>query len=196
MAVQKKADKWKMKRWFSVYAPKQFGDAMIGEMPANDEKAALGRNIVVGLDALTHNPSHAYTNITLKVIGAEGSAAHTKLVSITLLYSYIRSLVRRYKSIATSVLPVASKDGTKIVLKMLVITRARSTHSRIAGIRKEMNERALAIAKEADSAEFINSVIEGRFQAEMAAKLRHITPISKVEVRRLQVPARKAEAAA
>ena len=102
MAVQKKADKWKLKKWFSVYAPKQFNDAVIGEMPANDEKSAVGRNIVVGLDALTHNPSHAYTNVVLKVVSAEGSAAHTKLVSITQLYSYIRSLVRRYKSIATS----------------------------------------------------------------------------------------------
>jgi small subunit ribosomal protein S3Ae len=187
MAVQKKADKWKLKKWFSIYAPKQFNDAVIGEMPANDEKSAVGRNIVVGLDALTHNPSHAYTNVVLKVTGAEGSAAHTKLVSITLLYSYIRSLVRRYKSIATLILPVSSKDGTKMVFKMLVITRQRATHSRISGIRREMNERMLNYARETDVTEMINSVIEGKFQAEMAAQLRHITPISKVEVRSLEV---------
>jgi ribosomal protein S3AE len=68
-----------------------------------------------------------------------------------------------------------------------VITRQRATHSRISGIRKEMNERTLNYARETDSAELINSVIEGRFQAEMAAQLRHITPISKVEVRSLEV---------
>jgi small subunit ribosomal protein S3Ae len=187
MAVQKKGDKWKLKKWFSVYAPKQFNDAVIGEMPANDEKAAIGRKIVVGLDVLTHNPSHAYTNVVLRVTSAEGSAAHTELISIIQLYSYIRSLVRRYKSIATSVLPVSSKDGTKLVLKMLVITRQRSTHSRVSGIRKEMNDRIAAYAKETDAAEFINSIIEGKFQAEMAAQLRHITPISKVEVRALEI---------
>ncbi len=187
MAVQKKADKWKLKKWFSIYAPKQFNDAIIGEMPANDEKSVGGRNIVIGLDALTHNQSHAYTNVVLKVVSAEGSAAHTKLVSIVLLHSYIRSLVRRYKSIATSVLPVSSKDGTKMVLKMLVITRQRATHSRIAGMRKEMNERMLNYAKETDATEFINSIIDGKFQAEMAARLRHITPISKVEVRALEI---------
>jgi small subunit ribosomal protein S3Ae len=187
MAVQKKADKWKLKKWFSVYAPKQFNDAVIGEMPANDEKSAIGRNIVVGLDALTHNPSHAYTNVVLKVTSAEGSAAHTKLVSIIQLYSYIRSLVRRYKSIATLILPVSSKDGTKLVFKMLVITRQRATHSRISGIRKEMNERTMTYAKETDFADIVSSIIEGKFQAEMSAKLRHITPISKVEVRSLEV---------
>ncbi|MDE1865891.1 MAG: hypothetical protein KGH94_04625 [Candidatus Micrarchaeota archaeon] len=187
MATQKKSDNWKLKKWFSVHAPKQFNEAIIGEMPANDEKAAVGRKIEVGLDVLTHNPSHAYTNVVLKVVDAEGSAAHTKLVSINLLYSYIRSLVRRYKSIATSVLPVSSKDGTGMVLKMLAITRQRSTHSRIRGIREEMNERALAYAKETNATDMINSIIEGKFQAEMAAQLRHITPISKIEVRALEV---------
>lgn len=187
MAVQKKADKWKLKKWFSVYAPKQFNDVVIGEMPANDEKAMVGRNIDVGLDILTKNPSHAYTNVVLKVISADGSAAHTKIVSITQLYSYIRSLVRRYKSIATLILPVSSKDGTKFVYKMLVITRQRATHSRISGIRREMNERMLNYAKETNASEMISSVIDGKFQAEMAAQLRHITPISKVEVRSLEV---------
>jgi small subunit ribosomal protein S3Ae len=184
---QKKGDKWKLKKWFSVYAPKQFNDAVIGEMPANDEKSAVGRNIVIGLDTLTHNPNHAYTNVVLKVTSAEGSAAQTKLIAITQLYSYIRSLVRRYKSIATLILPVSTKDGTKLVFKMLVITRQRATGSRIAGIRKEMNERTLTYAKETDAAELISSVIDGKFQAEMAAKLRHITPISKVEVRSLEI---------
>lgn len=187
MAVQKKADKWKLKKWFSVYAPKQFNDAIVGEMPANDEKSAVGRKIVIGLDSLTHNPNHAYTNVVLRVTSAEGSAAHTQLVSIVQLYSYIRSLVRRYKSISTSVLPVVSKDGKKMVLKMLVITRQRATNSRISGIRKEMNERITSYARDTDSTEIINAIVEGKFQAELSANLRHITPISKVEVRALEI---------
>ena len=139
MALQKKGtENWKMKKWFSVYAPKVFNDALVGEMPANNEKSAIGRNIVVGLDSLTRNPSNAYATVTLKVIDVNGNAAHTKLVSISQLYSYIRSLVRRYRSVATLVLPVKSKDGTDLVVKMLVITRARTTHSRITGLRKEM----------------------------------------------------------
>src|ERR1700733_3879419 len=102
MAIAKKgADKWKLKQWYSVYAPKVFNDALIGEMPGNDEKAVLGRKIVVGLDSLTKNPSNAYTTVELKVTDVNGNAAHTKLVSISQLYSYIRSLVRRYRSVAT-----------------------------------------------------------------------------------------------
>ena len=68
MAVQRGADKWKMKHWFSIKAPRMFNEAVIGEMPANDEKAALGRSITVSLDTLTKNPSHAYTNVVLRVV--------------------------------------------------------------------------------------------------------------------------------
>ena len=147
----------------------------------------IGRNIVVGLDTLTKNPSHAYTNVMLKVTDVNGNAAHTKLVSISQLYSYIRSLVRRYRSVATLVLPVTTKDGTAMVVKMLVITRARTTHSRIVGIRKEMTELISNFFKDNDSNDAINAVIEGRFQAELAAKLRHIAPLNKIEVKTLEM---------
>ncbi len=183
----KKTESWKLKKWYSVYAPKVFNDVVIGEMPGNEDKSVIGRNIVVGLDSLTRNPSNAYTSVTLKVIDVNGNAAHTKLVSMSQLYSYIRSLVRRYRSIASTVLPVQTKDGISMVVKILVITRARTTHSRIFGIRKEMNEHVSNFFKENDSNVAINAVIEGRFQAELAAKLRHIAPLNKVEVKTLEV---------
>jgi small subunit ribosomal protein S3Ae len=187
MALQKKTESWKLKKWYSVYAPKVFKEAIIGEMPANEDKNVLGRNIVVGLDSLTKNPSNAYTSVTLKVTDVNGNAAHTKLVSMSQLYSYIRSLVRRYRSVASTVLPVKSKDGVAMVIKMLVITRQRSTHSRIMGIRKEMNVHILNYFSENNFDAAMAAIIEGRFQAELAAKLKHITPLNKVEVRMIQI---------
>ncbi len=187
MALQKKGENWKLKKWFSVYAPKLFGDHVVGEMPANDESSVVGRNIVVGLDTLTKNPSHAYTNVTLKVTDVNGNAAHTRLVSISQLYSYTRSLVRRYRSVATLVLPVKSKDGIDMVVKMLVITRARTTHSRVVGIREEMSVLAANFFKESDANDAINAVIEGKFQAELASRLRHIAPLNKIEVKTLEM---------
>lgn len=187
MALQKKSETWKTKKWYSIHAPKIFNESVIGEMPANEDSAAIGRKIVVGLDVLTRNPSHAYTNVVLKVIDVNGTTAHTKLVSISQLYSYIRSLVRRYRSVATLVLPVETKDGIKMVVKLLVITRSRTTHSRIVGIRKEMDALTLNMFKESEANEMINSIIEGKFQAELAAKLKHITPLNKIEVKTLEM---------
>lgn len=188
MVIQKKGvDNWKLKKWYSVYAPKLFNDVIVGEMPGNEDKSVIGRNIVIGLDSLTRNQSNAYTSVVLKVTDVNGNAAHTRLVSISQLHSYIRSLVRRYRSVASTVIPVKSMDGTGIVVKMLVITRARTTRSRIVGLRKETNELVAKFFSESEADTAIRAVIEGRFQAEMASKLKHIAPLNKVEVKMLEI---------
>ena len=187
MAVQKKVDKWKLKKWFSVYAPSVFNNAVIGEMPANDENAALNRNITVALDTITHNPQHAYTNVTFRIVEVTGSTANTKMVEMFELYSYVRSLVRRYRSIAASVMPASSKDGIPMVVKLLAVINQRTTHSRIIGIRKEMNDFVTEYFKNNDFNAIIGAIVEGAFQEELANKVEHITPLYKIEVRKLEV---------
>jgi small subunit ribosomal protein S3Ae len=186
MALQKK-ETWKMKKWFSVYAPSEFNTAMIGEMPANDDEAAMGRSIVVSLDALTHNPSHAYTNVKFKITGINGTSANTKLVSMEQLYSYIRSLVRKYRSVATLVQNVQTKDDVKMVVKLLIVTRQRATARKIVGIRKEATEIAKGYFLENNASAIIAAILEGKFQSDLASRLNHIAPLNKIEVRKLEV---------
>ncbi len=187
MAVTRGVDKWKAKKWFAVRAPKLFNDATVGEMPANDEKAPLGRNIVVSLDSITHNPQHAYTNITLKVNEVKGESVQTQLLKMELVPSYIRSFVRRYRSVSSAVIPVTTKDGKTITVKLIAITRARSTHTKIVGIRKEMIDYTIGFFKENELDVALSAVIDGKFQADLTAQLNHITSLNKVEVRKLEI---------
>ena len=189
MALAKGMDKWKMKKWFAVYAPKVLNGAMVGEMPANDEKAAVGRNITVNLDALTHNPSHAYTNVFLKVTEVKGEAAQTRLRGFELVAAYLRSFVRRYRSISTAVIPVVAKDGSKMVVKLITVTRQRTAASKIRGMRQEMVTFTSNFFKENDSDSAVSAMIEGKVQAELGAKLGHIAGVNKVEVRKLEIAA-------
>ncbi len=187
MALQKTVDKWKLKKWFVVHAPKSFNEEKICEIPADDEKQVMNRKVKVSLEQLTHNPQNSFSNVIVRVTDVNGDAAHTALVSIEQPYSYIRSLVRRYKSVATAVIPVQSKDGVNMVLKVIAITRARCTHSRLKAIRKELIDAITQFARENNADAISGAVIEGRLQGEMAGKTAHITPISKVEVKKLEV---------
>ncbi len=186
MALQK-TDKWKTKKWFTVYAPKAFNEMQIGEIPANDGSAVIGRRIKVGLNTLTNNPSNAYTNVFLKIVDVNGEAAHTKFVRMEQLYGYLRSLIRRYRSISDAVIPVTSKDNQSMVFKVIVVTRERTAHTRLMGMRKEMKEHIEAFAKENDSNAMISAVIGGKLQSELSAKLKHIASINKVEVKKLEI---------
>ncbi len=187
MALQKTVDTWKLKKWFTVYAPKEFNEAQIAEMPASDESSIVGRNIRIGLSAITNNPSHAYTELVLKVTDVNGEAAHTKVLRIEQLYSYIRSLVRRYKSVSDGVFDVSTSDGIKEVAKVLIITRGRTAHTKLVGMRKEAKVFLEAYFKEKTLKEAIDSVIDGKLQGELGAKVAHIAPVSKVEIKKFEV---------
>ncbi len=187
MALQKTVDTWKLKKWFTVYAPKQFNEVQIAEMPANDEKAVVGRNIKVALSSLTNNPAHAYTEVILKVTDVNGEAAHTKIIRVEQLYSYIRSLVRRYRSVASGVFPAVTKDDVSVVAKMLVITKARTAHTKINGIRKETKGYVESYFKDNELNTALSGIIEGKMQNDLSKKLAHIAPINRVEVKKLEV---------
>jgi small subunit ribosomal protein S3Ae len=186
MALQKTVDKWKLKKWFTVYAPKAFKEARVCEIPAFEDKQLINRKIKVSLDTFTHNPQHAFTNVVMKISDVNGDSAHTQLVTIEQLYSYIRSLVRRYRSVASIVSNVNTKDNLKMVVKAMVITRQRVTHSRLKALRSEMGEFINDYSKENSSDEMIEAVIDGKFQSEIASKLSHIAPLNKVEIKKLE----------
>ena len=170
-----------------VYAPKEFNEVQIAEMPANSDKAALGRNLKIALSSLTNNPSHAYTEVVLKVTDVNGEAAHTQILRLELLYSYIRSLVRRYKSIADCVFNSRTKDERSVTTKLLVVTRGRSAHTKLVGIRKEAIMYVNDYISGKSFQEAVSSIVEGKLQQELATKLSKIVPISRVEIKKFEV---------
>ncbi len=187
MALQRTADKWRMKHWFRVQAPKLFNEETICEMPADDEKMVVGRKLRVSLEQLTHNPQNSFSNAVVRAISVNGDAVRTQLISIEQPHSYIRSLIRRYRSVVSIIAPVTSKDGARMVLKIVAITRERTAHTKLKGIRKEITDFVEAYAKENAADAITSAVIEGRMQAEMASKVSHITSMSKVEVKKLEL---------
>lgn len=187
MASQKGTENWKTKKWFVVCAPQTFNEAQLGEMPGKDEKSVLGRNVHVSLDTLTGNPQNANMNLIFKVTEVKGDKALTKLTEMALLFSFIRTMVRRHKSVSTTVVRGTSKDGILITVKPIVITGQRSAASRLIGIRKETNEFISAYISGNESDSIVKSVIDGSMQQELYTKLRHVAPLSKVEIRKLEL---------
>ena len=59
--------------------------------------------------------------------------------------------------------------------------------TKIIGIRKEADAFIGSYFSENDADSVIGSILEGKMQAELASKLKHIAPVSKVEVRKLEV---------
>ena len=110
MPGQKSAEKWKSKVWFNVYPPKLLGESAIGEIPANDEKAVMGRMIKVSMSWITHKPEHSFMVVGLRVNNINGNRANTELDSLELTFSYTHSLVKRRSSVIYTVDNVKDKN--------------------------------------------------------------------------------------
>jgi ribosomal protein S3AE len=74
-----------------------------------------------------------------------------------------------------------------MVVKLLAITEQRTTHSKILGIRKEMNDYVKEFCNSNDFNAVINSMVEGKFQSDLANKVAHITALYRLEVRKLEI---------
>jgi small subunit ribosomal protein S3Ae len=187
MATQKGIEKWKNKKWFTVYAPKVFENKAFGEIPANDEKALIGRNIKATLNVFTGNPEHSYTNVIFKILEAKGNAANTKMERMELPYSYTKSLAKKFKSVFGLRVVATTKDNTKMVIKLLVITSRRTATAKIKGMRKQLEQFTQKYFTGGTMEEGVKSIADKRFQSDAAALLSDISRVSNIEIKKLEI---------
>jgi small subunit ribosomal protein S3Ae len=187
MAQVKAAEKWKQKKWFNLYAPKIFDEAVIGEVPGNDEKNLIGRVIKVNMSWITHKPDHSFITVALRVINVNGDAAHTDIAYIEETYSYLHSLVKRRQSAIYTVDKLRGKDGKDFILKLLVMTRNKIETPKKTGIRHAITAFANEYASSMTIEEFVNSLISNKFQSDAAGRVGNIAQVGRLELKRIDL---------
>jgi small subunit ribosomal protein S3Ae len=187
MATQKGIEKWKGKKWFTVYAPKIFENRAFGEIPANDEKAVVGRNVKATLSIFTGRPEHAYTNIIFKIVEVKGSTANTKLERMELPYSYTKSLAKKFRSVFGLRIVATTTDNSKMVVKLLAVTSMRTASAKIKAMRKQLNQFALKYFSNGSLEDGVKAIMDKKFQAEAISLLSDVSRINNIEVKRLEV---------
>jgi small subunit ribosomal protein S3Ae len=187
MAVAKKAaDKWKMKQWYDVYAPKVISTEVIGSIPATEDKNVIGRIMKVNLSWITHNPNHAMAVIGLRMKSANGNVANTDVEYMALSFSYLHSLVKRRADVVYTYDIAKSKDGNAIKLKLLVTTRVRIAKKTKSDIRSAVHDFVMDYVLSMNKEDFVKAMINGDLQAEGMKKLLPIAPIAKFEIKKIE----------
>ena len=186
MATQKGAEKWKMKQWFDVYAPKAISTEVIGSIPAADEKSVAGRIMKVSLNWITHNPNHAFATVGLRITEANGNVANTEVDYLAQQYSYLHSLVKRRADAVYTYDVVRNHDGKNITVKLLVTTRIRVAKRVKSAIRQTVHAFVAEYVGRMTGEEFLKALIANDLQAEATKKLGTVAPVSKVEVKKIE----------
>lgn len=191
MAIAKKktkavVDKWKTKVWYTVLAPEIFERKEIAETVATDEKILMNRIVSRPLVEFVGAGSQTamFTNLHFRITDVKGKTANTKLIGHTIDTSYIRSFARRRKSLVHRVVDIKTKDDESLRVKVIAITGSRVSENAKRNIRTAIDEQILAEAGQYRFDEIMQEILYGRLTSRLYNRLKQITPMKRVEVRR------------
>jgi len=129
-------DKWREKRWITVYAPDSFNNVPIAYVPITDDENAVGRVLEVTLyDILKGDPSQHQYKIYFQIDKVEGDKASTIFKRYEYSKEFLRSLVRRGSSKINFIVDIKTKDGYIFRIKLLALTHRQLNTSRQHALR-------------------------------------------------------------
>ncbi len=180
-------DKWKLKKWFVIKAPKSFGEVVLGSTLAYSVEGTMNRKIETTLYDLTGDFNQVHVHLYFKVIGNEGDTLVTRFAGHELSRDYLRSIIRRKSSKVSHVIDVTTKDGYLLRVKGLALTTYRCHRGQKTAIRKVMEEIISKYASELTFDEFVNKMLFGELTNEIFDKAHRIYPLRKVEIEKSKV---------
>jgi small subunit ribosomal protein S3Ae len=180
-------DKWKSKKWYAIKAPSLFDGRDIGELVTADPKKLKNRVIKSSLFELGAGGSSQismFTTLRFRITDISGSEAHTKLLGHEIAPSFIKTFARRGKSLIHQVVDEKTKDGEELRLKLIAVTGSNVSENTRRNLRAILVEETKKSIAEKPYEELIQDVIFGRFSSKLFGRLKQITKMRRVEVRK------------
>jgi small subunit ribosomal protein S3Ae len=182
-----RADKFKLKSWYSVLAPKLFDEKKVGDILGMDDSSVMNRIINTNLSELSGEMQHGYTRVNFRINDIKGKTAYTNFIGHELIRSYIKTLARRSMSLIDNVVKVKTKDGVTVSVKTAIITTNRVSRTMKSILRKEAQNIIIEHAKKHDFDGFMQEILYKKLSTEIYKKSKELVPIKRVEVIKTEV---------
>ncbi len=181
-ASKKVVDSWKAKKWYVVIAPNFLNNMEAAEIPAVSDEAMVNRIIELPLKDITHDLSHMYTTVRLRISEITGKKALAKFIGHSVAKEYMRTLARRKRDLVDIVLPVKSKDGVEFRVKVLVVTANPASVEQKHAIRQSVVKELKKRTSSTEFGQIVLDVLYNRTSEALHKSLVKILPIRRVEV--------------
>ena len=168
-------------------APALFEHKELCEVVATDEKRLPNRIVRSSLMELGMGGASQmamFTTLRFRIEGVNGSDANTKLLGHDIAPSFIRTFARRGKSLIHQVVDEKTTDNESLRLKVIAVTGARVSENTRRNLRSLIVEECKKSIAEKPFEEVIQDVIYGRFSSKIFTRLKQITKMRRVEIRR------------
>jgi small subunit ribosomal protein S3Ae len=177
-------DKWRLKKWYSVMAPKYFGGVQIGYIPGDEQEHVKGRIIESTLYDLTEDFAYQHLKMYFQIIGLEGKQAVTLFKGHEYSRDYLRSLVRRRTTRVDGVFSVITKDKFRLRVSACVFTLTRIRTSQEKSIRSLMKRIIVDKADSLNFEQFVHEAVLGKIASDVYNEAKKIAPLRHVGIRK------------
>ena len=178
-----KMAKKREKKWYEILASKQFNNLPIGETVAYEDKNLIGRIIKANVANLVRDPKLQNVRLNFRINEIKEGKAHTEIYGYSLVGSYIKRIVRAGRSKVDDSFLVNTKDGVKIRLKPLVLTRYKTQRSVLTALRKLVEKDFREYIEKENYDKFVSELVSKKLQRDLKRKLGKIYPVGMVEIR-------------
>jgi len=154
---------------------------------ASDDKRLVNRIVRSSLLELGMGGSSQmamFTTLRFRILDVNGNDANTKLLGHEIAPSFIRTFARRGKSLIHQVVDEKTKDNESLRLKIIAVTGARVSENTRRNLRSLIVDECKKSIAEKPFDEVIQDVIYGRFSSKVFSRLKTITRMRRVEIRR------------
>jgi small subunit ribosomal protein S3Ae len=179
--------KIKGKEWFTVFAPKQFGEIEIGKILSSNPDSLIGRRITVSAINLTDDFSKYYFKFTFRVSKVSENKAFTEFDGSECLRDYISRMVLRRVRRVDKVQDLVTKDNVKIRVKSLAIIYRRVKSSIQKNVREHVASMMKEMVENSTLEGFIKNMLSDEIKNKILQELRKIYPVRNFEIRKTEV---------
>ena len=181
----KTIDKWRKKKFYSLFAPKLFQERELGQSAAYEPTNLLGRRVPVNLMVLTGNVKKQHINVTFKVVKVQGDSAYTDISKYEIVAAAIKRKVRRQKDRIDNSFKAVTKDNKLVRIKPMIITVSKTSRAVRSELRKALKRFLTNFMAKNDYDSLMNDIINEKLQKEAKFSLSKIAPLRSIDIRSL-----------
>ena len=186
--ARKQRDKWKMKRWYTIRAPRHPWDFKnIGETLGESDESIVGRVYEMTLQEFNGDFTKMHVILRFRVHECVGQDALTTFIGHHHQTDHTRRQIRRYRGKIDDVVDVVTTDGYLVRLKPLIITQKRVQTSVKQVIRSKTRELLLGYAAKNTYSKLQESILGGELEEDIRKAVKPIYPIKSVAIRKSQL---------
>ena len=189
--AQEQSVKLKKKQWYSILAPKQFDNVVIGETLVYEPQQMLGKTLSHSLMNLSNDPKRQNINIHFKVVEIDGNQGKTAIVGYEIVHATVKRFVRRSSEKMDLSFNCETADNVFLRVKPLLVTKGSIKGSVAAKVRQNIAVFLVRTIKKMTYDEVVNDMISHKLQASMRAALSKIYPLKVCEIRYIGLEARE-----